>query len=168
MIRLSFPANLDSRILYKSANIVKTQGKIATVTVKQQSACGTCSVYSVCGTSVLSKLFSRKSEFNVVNETDAVEGDEVLLSVSDTVLIKTSFMMYLLPLMCLFAGAILAEQLFSASPYAEALSILGGISGFVCGIWIFKLYATSLQKRSGSGSVVITKPNDTDSSRWLS
>ncbi len=141
----------------KSARIVKIHGEIATVIVKQQNACSVCSVNSLCGTSVLSSIFTRKAEFDVINEAGAKVGDEVYLEISDAVLIKASIAMYLLPILFLLAGAIIGEKFLYTLANAEVASIIGGVTGFFLGILFYKSYSKRLKESMDNTPISISQ-----------
>lgn len=65
-------------------------------------------------------------------------GDRVLLSTPESVLLVTSLLVYGLPLLGLFAGALLGANLVeSLMPHwREASSVAGALLGFCSGLWL--------------------------------
>ena len=77
----------------------------------------------------------------VLNPLDAKPGDEVMIGFDEQALVKVSLLVYMLPLMSLILGAIAgqigAQWLELRLP--ELLSILGGFSGLLAGLfWVWR------------------------------
>lgn len=135
---------MNSQTITEMAEVVKVEGEYAWVLPQRKSACGSCGSSSGCGTASLSKLFvNQKSEpIKLINSVDAEVGDQVLLSLDESMLVKHAVMAYGFPLLGLIAGAMFGRVLFDdstgyAAEYAahyassELGSILGAIAGMV-------------------------------------
>ncbi len=72
--------------------------------------CSGCLQQSTCGPSVLSKLLPKR-EFAVDNDMALKVGDTVTVAVDDSQLLLVSFLLYLLPLLVMFLGVIVANIL---------------------------------------------------------
>ncbi|MCB1757149.1 MAG: SoxR reducing system RseC family protein [Gammaproteobacteria bacterium] len=132
-------------MIEKTATVIRLEGQLAVLTVARQSACDSCSANKGCGTSVLAKLFGRSAEFRAYNKIDAVPGQTVTVAIPEAVLVKTSLMMYLLPLVLMLVFAIVGQAAGSSSGLSELLSVLFGIAGFAAGIGLFRIFAGRLQ-----------------------
>jgi sigma-E factor negative regulatory protein RseC len=119
-------------MIEESAQVVALEQNTALLQTQRKSACQSCSVKSGCGTSVLSGLFGQRyTQLRVPNTLDAKIGDEVLVGVAENALVQVSLLMYLLPLIMLLAGAMLAEWLAAGLGLDSALTtLLGGVAGF--------------------------------------
>lgn len=109
------------------------QGAVWVETVRR-SACDSCQARNGCGQSVLQRLGlgARQGFLRVVNEQPELHcqvGDEVIIGIPENAVLQGSAVVYLMPLMALFVGALLA-QAFGA---AEPLIILAGIFGMGIG-----------------------------------
>ena len=120
--------------------VVELDNKFAIVKTIRQSSCGHCAANKGCGTASLSSFFGQKANYvRVVNELAAKVGDQVVIGLQEQALLKSSVMLYLLPLLCLFATVIGYEFLVTTFqwPNYELLTILAGISGFFIGLkWV--------------------------------
>ncbi len=142
-------------MIYKTARVIRLEGQLAVLHVSRQSACDTCAAKSGCGTSVLSQLFGKSSEFRAYNPIHAVAGDKVSVSIPESILLKASVMMYLVPLLLLVSFAVLGPTLGQIlfpqlSEFAELLSIMFGVAGMVVGIFLYRRFAARIADRSES------------------
>ena len=107
---------------------------IATLEIVRKTACGLCGQTRGCGNSIWGKLLNHKSvNFTAQNSIDANVGDSVIVGIDEAALVKSALLLYIVPLVSMFFGAILASQLIGA----EAASILGAGAGLVLGfLWV--------------------------------
>lgn len=89
----------------QSGLVVAVKGKVAVVEVKRVSACG--DKCSSCGGSCDTPV----NRLEVKNDKNAIVGDLVTLNVSDSVMLKSTFLMYTLPLIALVFGIVVATLL---------------------------------------------------------
>jgi len=94
-------------IIEETGRVVALDGDQAWVVTERRSACGSCAANKGCGTGIMSRAFSsgREIRIRVGNAVDAAVGDEVVLGIDDRVLLRSSILMYLLPLLALMLGA---------------------------------------------------------------
>lgn len=100
--------------------------------VVPQSTCGSCSVKQGCGTSVLASSVGQKViHFKLPDTVGAGVGDRVVLGIPENAVVSGSLMMYLLPLVVMFAVALGADQLLSMQDASRdikiAVSALAGL-----------------------------------------
>jgi sigma-E factor negative regulatory protein RseC len=123
-----------------NGRVVRTAGESAWVQTARRSSCGSCSARSGCGTGALAGLFgARLHEVEVLNPIGAQPGEDVIVGISESLLVRGSVMLYLVPLLALVAGALLAEGLASRLDMtgSELPAILGGIAGLAVGLlWL--------------------------------
>lgn len=132
-------------MIEKSATVLRLEGQLAVLAVSRQTACDSCAANTGCGTSVLGKLFGRTAEFRAFNKIDAVPGQIVTVAIPESVLVKTSLMMYVTPLALMLAFAIAGQALGTTVRAGEILSVLFGFAGFIGGIAAFRWYAAQVQ-----------------------
>jgi len=135
-------------IIEEAARVVALDGDQAWVTTQRRSACGSCAANKGCGTGIIARSFStgRTLRIKVVNQVEAVVGDDVILGIDDRVLVRSAVLMYLLPLLALMGGAFLGEVIDNVLLHSdrEYLSILTGLLAMVAVLWWLRGYARLL------------------------
>ncbi len=97
-------------MMTEKAKVVAVRGERALLETQRQSACGSCAVNKACGTGVIARYWSaRPLRVEAHNEIGARVGEEVLVAVEDRFLVRGSLLVYLLPLLALFAGGLLGS-----------------------------------------------------------
>ena len=106
----------------------------ATLEIERKTACGLCGQTRGCGNSIWGKLFGHQTTaFKAQNRINAKVGDSVIVGINEKALLKSALLLYILPLVTLFVGAILASQLWQT----DASTMLGAIVGLVLGLlWV--------------------------------
>jgi sigma-E factor negative regulatory protein RseC len=130
-------------MLETRAIVIHIQGAEALVEAVGEGGCGQCSSEKGCGSSKLSQLFCTKPrQFKVHNEANAAIGDEVQITLQDGVLLRSSLLVYVLPLVLLLAGGMLgsywSNDAASKDGFAAMGSIIGLVAGFVIAQWVAK------------------------------
>ncbi|MGZ8225161.1 MAG: SoxR reducing system RseC family protein [Methylococcaceae bacterium] len=111
-------------MIEESAVVVKIDNRQVWVTSAQSSACGGCSQKAGCTTQTLASILNKKP-VPVDSNLSLTIGDTVIVAIDEGLLLRASILLYLLPLIGLFAGAGVADWLLADNhPYAE-LSIAG-------------------------------------------
>lgn len=90
------------------------------VEIARTSACASCDMNGTCGTNEESP----KNEFIVPNHVSAKVGDLVSISIQHRQLYKSAFLVYILPLIIMLAGAIATKIVFSKDIYAAIISLV--------------------------------------------
>lgn len=106
----------------------------ATLEIERKTACGLCGQTRGCGNSIWGKLFAHQSTaFKAQNRINAKVGDSVVVGINETALLKSALLLYIVPLVSLFIGAILAAQ-FKQS---DASEMIGAALGLLLGmLWV--------------------------------
>lgn len=121
--------------------VIFAEGGDAVVETSRVSACGSCSSSQSCGTTSLSQLLGAKiNSFKVLNPVGADVGDRVVIGVEESVLLKSSTILYVLPLVCLLAGAVIGDVLAQVS-MKDVYSACGAGLGLVVGFFALKVAA---------------------------
>jgi len=128
------------------------------IETQRKSSCGQCSANKGCGTSVLSKVLGNKfSTMKAINKIDAQVGDKVVVALNEASLLKGAFMTYMLPLLYIFAFALLGQ--FCASLFSlennELLVIIFAAFGFYLGIKKLKRFSASIANDEAFQPVII-------------
>jgi sigma-E factor negative regulatory protein RseC len=100
------------------AVVTRAEGGRAWLRRRQNGACGGCVQQASCGTATLGRLLPGR-ELEVVTSLDLQAGDRVRVTIDDAHLLAGSALLYLLPLLLMFAGIGLAKALLPAEA-AEA------------------------------------------------
>jgi sigma-E factor negative regulatory protein RseC len=130
-------------MLETRAIVVHLHGKEALVEAIGEGGCGQCSSENGCSSSKLTQLFCTKPrQFKVYNEANAAIGDEVQITLPSGVLLRSSILIYAVPLTLLLGGGMLgayfSHDAASRDGYAALGSLLGLVGGFALAKWIAK------------------------------
>lgn len=140
--------------------VIANEGKLAVVEAQRQSTCGSCDAKSSCGTSVLAKAFgSKTSRIRVNNPIGAAPGERVVIGVEDDALPKASFLFYIVPLMTLFLGSLLGEQValqFSLIS-TEPAAIFSGLLGLLVGLISVRRFAARSSNKNQYEAVILRR-----------
>ena len=104
----------------------------ATLEIERKIACGLCGQTRGCGNSIWGKLFAHQSTaFKAQNRINAKVGDSVIVGINESALLKSALLLYILPLVTMLIGAILATQIHNTNGYAMLGALVGLVLGFV-------------------------------------
>ncbi|WMC10067.1 SoxR reducing system RseC family protein [Oceanimonas pelagia] len=116
-----------------------------------KSACGQCRQSNNCGTGLVSKaLPGRDHRFVIATGLELTPGQQVRIGIPEHSLITGALLVYLLPLLCLLAGGLLAGW----AGLGEGASIVGVLAGGGLGFGL----AARLSRRRGHDQPVILGP----------
>ena len=120
------------------ALVVSTDDTYAYVEPYSGGSCSSCSTTGSCGTAIFGKIFTQKPRvFRALNSIQAKAGEPVVIGLQEGVLLTSSLMVYMIPLLFIFAGAILASLAGSTRELQEQYSIWGSGVGLAAGFaWI--------------------------------
>ncbi|MGL4475373.1 MAG: SoxR reducing system RseC family protein [Shewanella sp.] len=111
------------------------------IEVTLTSACNHCDTGESCGTQAVSKAFSPKVQRFFIHSPYACRlGDVLKIGVTESVLLKAAALVYMLPLVGLFSGALVGQWLseltdFSGQSGVIISSILGAIATWRLAKW---------------------------------
>ena len=152
-------------MIEETVTITSTEGDMAVVEAQRKSTCGGCSVQSGCGTSLLAKAFGGKRNcFEVKNPIGAVRGEQVVIGIPESSLPKASFLFYLVPILLLLSGSIIAQTLAEklGVTFMEPMTIFGGLLGLLTGLAGVRIFATRANQKHQYQAVVLRKANGTN------
>ncbi|QYK08147.1 SoxR reducing system RseC family protein [Shewanella mangrovisoli] len=110
-----------------------------TVEVELKSTCKSCSSSESCGTSAVAQAFSAKTQqFSIQSERTCEVGELLKLGLPESVILKAAALVYLMPLLGLFAGAVFGQffaGLFEINSDLSAIAFaaLGAIAAWFFG-----------------------------------
>jgi len=104
---------------------VVTRVGIGTAWIKttKSEACKACSARNTCHS-----MGGEEVEVEVINAANAQPGDRVVISFETSSLLKATFLIYVFPIVCLLAGALVGRELAPLLDWGE--SIAAGVVGF--------------------------------------
>lgn len=103
----------------------------AEIMLQRSSACGDCELSQGCGTGALGKLLgNRMRPLLIETRQDLKPGDNLLLGLSETALVRASLTVYGLPLLAMVVAGLLAAVLDLGETWVTLSSIAGFIAGY--------------------------------------
>ncbi len=131
-------------MLETRATVLTTEAQIALVVTNQVSGCEQCNGRG-CGSSKVAQLFCKEpNQFLVANKIQAKVGDEVILAVAESALLRSIVVIYLLPLMLLVGGAGIFSYFV---PWGDLGVALGGLAGLALGFLLVKLISARVARQ---------------------
>lgn len=112
------------------------QGAVWVETVRH-SACSSCQARAGCGQSLLQRLGvgARQGFIRALDDGRCRVGDEVLIAIPESAVLRGSALVYMLPLLALFAGALLAHGVGASEPSIILAGFLAMAAGFAAVHW---------------------------------
>ncbi len=144
-------------MIEETAVVAKIEHNQVWVESAPKQGCGGCMQKSSCSTSVIDK-FIKKRSIAVDCEIELKPGDEVIIGISEGVLIKASLLLYMLPLVVMVLSGAVAEGLLP-SAYKNADLVIAGtaISTLLLSLWAIAKLQQSFFFTFFSRPVVIRK-----------
>lgn len=103
----------------------------------RQSACGSCAAQKGCGHSAIARMSEKPMHVRALTDSTLQLGDEVVIGIPEDILLKSSLIAYLMPLLLALFGALLAQ---TVNP-ADGWVVLGGVAGLAVGFVFVRLHA---------------------------
>lgn len=131
-------------MLVETGRVVALEPESLWVETIRQSTCGSCAVKQGCGHGLLNRIADGRSGYVRVLRGDSSSpqcavDDQVRISIPEQVILRGSVVVYMLPLLCMLAGAALIAYLLPAGP--ETLSVLGAGLGLALGFGLVRWHA---------------------------
>lgn len=126
-------------MLEEQGRVIEVQAGFVWVETQRRSTCGACDLNGGCGTSVLSRVMGqRRTRVRALDSLGARVGEEVIIGIEDTMLLRGSLAVYAVPLLGLLGGAVSGAALAPHWGWStEGGSILFGLAGLGIGIlWL--------------------------------
>ncbi|MFW5450797.1 MAG: SoxR reducing system RseC family protein [Methylophagaceae bacterium] len=119
-------------MIKQQATVVSYDENTVWLEAERQSTCDGCQVKKGCGTGLLAKHVGKRfSRIAVAKTMDVHIGQQVQLAIPEESLLQGALLMYILPLVMMFAFSAIAQTL----NINEALEIIAGISGLLIGFY---------------------------------
>ena len=117
------------------AVVVKIENHQVWVESGSNSACGGCQQKTSCTTNAIGSALKKKS-VPVDSDIQLKTGDEVMVAIDENLLLRASLLLYLVPLIALFAGAGIADWLLADGMYADLWIAGSAVLSFLVSLWI--------------------------------
>ena len=145
-------------MIEESVEVIAIEDDVLILQAQRKSSCQSCSVQKGCGTSVLSQWLGKKVlNFHVENTVNAKIGDNLIVGIPESSMLKGSLTIYLLPLLSLFMVALTADWLIPEGEYHDLWVSVSGILGLIAGLHFCKVL---LLRQSGESlNPVILRKN---------
>ena len=124
-------------MIEEQAIVIKASKERVTLEVVRSQPCGLCGQVRGCGNSIWGKIFSHQSgHIETHNKLNAKLGDIVILGIDETLMLKSSLMLYGVPLLLMFLGMVIANSF--AKETIELYTLLGAVLGLTLGVVMIK------------------------------
>jgi sigma-E factor negative regulatory protein RseC len=124
-------------MIEEQAIVIKASKDRVTLEVVRSAPCGLCGQVRGCGNSIWGKIFSHQSgHIETRNDLNAKLGDIVILGIDETLMLKSSLMLYGVPLLTMFLGMLIFNHL--AKEMVELYTLIGAVAGLILGVVMIK------------------------------
>ena len=126
-----------------SGKVIQINGKRVKVELERGGGCKSCQLRGMC--------FAKNSPAIFDLETDLIleEGDRVSLEISPGGRVLSSVLIFLMPVLLLFAGYLIASRFFGELP-SIGFGFLGLVLSFAIVRWVDRNYGHKLKVRIGA------------------
>ena len=133
-------------MLREEGIVVGLEGTYALVANQRKSACGSCHAESSCGT-LSGGLGKKVVVIRAHNPLQAEVGERVVLEISETHFLRTSFLVYVVPIlsMVLVGSLVRFLALFWVGIDAESMGALAGLAALILSFYGLHRYNTHIQ-----------------------
>jgi sigma-E factor negative regulatory protein RseC len=126
-------------MLEEQGIVIKVEKDFAWVKMQRKSSCGHCSAKEGCSTKAIEDIFKKDIEVRAIDHSHVQVGDRVVVGLEEGALLKSSFTVYLIPLLSMLSATIFYETFAEKAflPAHEILTVLAGLVGLAAGLlWI--------------------------------
>jgi sigma-E factor negative regulatory protein RseC len=123
-------------MIEEQGRVIAVEDGAVWVETLRRSTCSACSANAGCGQGLMEKLGvgQRRGYVRALTDLHLAVGDGVAIGIREELMLRSALRIYLLPLLGLFAGAMLAQGL----ALSESFVILAGLGGFLVAWWLVR------------------------------
>lgn len=114
---------MNDEILVEEGVVISSQNGFAEISLIKSEYCEDCSAKIIC-----KPVGEKNQTIKVTDPYGALPGDVVKISIKGAALVKTSLLLYAVPLAILIFGIFLSKYFYSASNLSDLYSFLTGIA----------------------------------------
>jgi len=132
-------------MMEEEGRVVAIDGRFAIIHTERGSSCDGCHAKSTCHS--MSDTDGKTMEMRAVNDIGASRGDLVKVAIDSTVLLKSSFLVYIVPVVVMIIFGVIGDSYARSSmPGADPDLVAGGvgITAFVITFLLIKVWSRSL------------------------
>jgi len=147
-------------MIEERARIISCSDDYAVVETQRKTSCGACSMNKACGTGVLAKVFKDKvAQLKVKNTIQAKVGEEVIVGVEESAMLRGSFLVYMLPLLMLILFALLGEEIARQLliGHVELVSISFALLGLFVALWWVRRHTSNNAGQNRYQAVILRR-----------
>ncbi|MFK8048256.1 MAG: SoxR reducing system RseC family protein [Halioglobus sp.] len=133
-------------MLTETGRVVAVEADSLWVETIRQTTCGSCAAQKGCGHSLINQISDGSRSYVRVLcaelESSACKvNDQVRISIPEEVILRGSFIVYMIPLLAMLIAAVAAVEWFTGNP--DLLAIAGASVGFLVGVGAVRWHAWS-------------------------
>lgn len=119
-----------------ATTVIKVEGQTVWVAGGESSACGSCGQKSGCASAAFENVFGKKT-VQADSHFRLQAGDKVLIEIDESTLLRGAVLMYLLPLLGMFAAVVVADSFILPKDlpmrdlWLSGSALLGLLSSFI-------------------------------------
>ncbi|NQD96139.1 transcriptional regulator [Pseudomonas sp. CrR25] len=119
-------------MIEEQGRVVAVEPGAVWVETVRTSTCSSCAANAGCGQGLLDKLGvgARRGHVRALSDLALSVGDGVVIGVREDLLVRGSLLVYLLPLLGLFAAGLLAERFALGEPLVILCALAGLLAGW--------------------------------------
>lgn len=152
-------------MLKEIARVTRTSERHAWVSAQRKSGCGGCDSSTGCGVSIVDRMFSpRETEIRIMHDNAVKPGDLVEVGIEESAFIRSSMLVYLLPLLMMLGFAIFGHWLHGQEVpvdglmrYNDVVVMLYAFAGLLAGFYCVYIVSGKLANHSGYQAVFLKK-----------
>ena len=127
-------------MIEEQALVIFKEDDQVSVEIMRTKPCGLCGKTQGCGNSIWGKIFSHKrNKLSIKNNIGAKVGDRVMLTIEENYLLRSSLLLYGLPLLFLFIGMVFMDTITQKN--SDLWVLVGAIFGMLSGLILVKFLA---------------------------
>jgi sigma-E factor negative regulatory protein RseC len=137
-------------MLEHTGTVIEADEHTALIETVRRSACGHCSSGDSCGISVLAGVFKQRGNFvRVNNHMHLKPGDQAVLGIAESTLLRAALWAYMVPLVVMLAFAMFA----SAAGLSDGYVFIASMAGLFNGLYLARL----VRARSVTDDIVLLR-----------
>lgn len=134
----------SEHMVTETALVLDVEQDYAWVECVSRSACGQCHAADSCGNSAVAKAFAPKTHrFKVRLKYPVIPGQRIEIGLPAQSLVRSAMLVYLLPLVTMVIGVILADVLFG---HSDNIALVGCVIGVFIGFLLARFGAKRLSR----------------------
>jgi sigma-E factor negative regulatory protein RseC len=124
-------------VIEERGRVLSVEAGAVWVETVRTSTCGSCAAKAGCGQALLSRVGSgaKRGFIRALTDRQWQIGDEVFIGIPEDAVVRGALWVYMVPLLGLFASALLAQAAGVAEPGMIGAALLGLAAGFAVVRW---------------------------------